>query len=106
MDEPLVVVVGSINLDTTLDVERLPAAGETVLASGARTAVGGKGANQAAASARQGVPTAFVAVVGDDPTGSFLLDELAGSGVDVSACRIAAGALSGQALITVDGAGA
>ena len=37
MEQPLVVVVGSINLDTTLDVERLPSAGETVLATGVRT---------------------------------------------------------------------
>jgi ribokinase len=106
MAEPLVVVVGSINLDTTLDVTRLPAAGETVLATGARTAVGGKGANQAAASALQGVPTALIAGVGDDAAGGSLLDALRATGVDVSGCRVVAGALSGQALITVDDAGA
>jgi ribokinase len=106
MDQPLVVVVGSINLDTTLDVERLPAAGETLLATGVRTAVGGKGANQAAAAARQGVRTAFVGAVGDDPSGASLLDALVQSGVDVSPCRTAAGSVSGQALITVDADGA
>ena len=105
MEQPLVVVVGSINLDTTLDVERLPSAGETVLATGVRTAVGGKGANQAAAAARQGVPTAFVGVVGDDTTGASLLDALIDSGVDVSSCRTSGDSVSGQALITVDGDG-
>ena len=102
---PLVVVVGSINLDTTLDVEHLPRAGETVMATGARTAVGGKGANQAAASARQGVRTAFVGAVGDDDAGRALLDALARAGVDADACRVVAGTASGQALITVDAAG-
>jgi ribokinase len=105
MEQPIVVVVGSINLDTTLDVERLPSAGETVLASGVRTAVGGKGANQAAAAARQGVRTAFVGVVGDDTTGASLLDALIDSGVDVSSCRASRDSVSGQALITVDAAG-
>ena len=100
------VVVGSVNLDTTLEVERLPAAGETVLATSARSAVGGKGANQAVAAARQGATTAFVGLVGADGTGRDLLDALIDDGVDVSACRVADGVPSGQALITVDARGA
>jgi len=101
-----VVVVGSINLDTTLEVDRLPDAGATVLAGTARTAVGGKGANQAVAAARQGVATAFVGLVGPDATGRQLLDALIADGVDVSATLVADGAPSGQALITVDRSGA
>ena len=100
-----VVVVGSINLDTTLDVARLPDAGETVLATHLRTAVGGKGANQAAAAALHGAPTAFVGAVGDDDAGHALLTALRGCGVDVGACRTVTGVPSGQALITVDAAG-
>ncbi|HXZ63000.1 MAG TPA: PfkB family carbohydrate kinase, partial [Acidimicrobiales bacterium] len=92
-----VVVVGSINLDTTLEVERLPVTGETVLARRARSAIGGKGANQAVAAARQGVPTSFVGLVGPEPTGRELLDALIDDGVDVSACRVAREAPSGQA---------
>jgi len=106
MDKGPVVVIGSINLDTTLEVERLPGPGETVLARAARSAIGGKGANQAVASARQGVATAFVGLVGPEPTGRELLDALIDDGVDVSACRVAPEAPSGQALITVDGSGA
>jgi ribokinase len=106
VDTAPVVVVGSVNLDTTLEVERLPEAGATVLARTARTAVGGKGANQAVAVARQGVPTAFVGVVGPDPVGRQLLDALIDEGVDVTATRIAPDGPSGQALITVDAAGA
>ncbi len=104
--DPLVVVVGSINLDTTLDVVRLPGPGQTVLAGRLRTAVGGKGANQAAASALQGVATALVAGVGDDAAGRSLLDAVAAVGVDVQRCRVIGGSPSGQALITVDQAGA
>ena len=104
--KPQVVVVGSVNLDTTFEVAQLPAGGETVLATALRTAVGGKGANQAAASARQGVATALIAGVGDDAAGRFLLDALFATGVDVSACRVVTGTPSGQAFITVDRAGA
>jgi len=101
-----VVVVGSVNLDTTSEVARLPAGGETVMATGVRTAVGGKGANQAAASALQGVPTALVAGLGDDAPGRALLDALAATGVDVTGCKVVAGTTSGQAFITVDATGA
>jgi ribokinase len=101
-----VVVVGSINLDTTFEVARLPAGGETVMAGAVRTAVGGKGANQAAASALQGVPTALVAGVGDDGAGRTLLDALAASGVDVGGCKVVAATPSGQAFIAVDAGGA
>jgi len=103
---PAVVVVGSVNLDTTVVVDRLPESGETLLATGLHTAMGGKGANQAVTCARQGVTTAFVAAVGDEPTGHRLLEILAGEGIDLSCCRRVPGALSGQALITVDAGGA
>ena len=50
-----VVVVGSLNVDLTLPVHRLPARGETTISrSAASTTLGGKGANQAVAAARAG----------------------------------------------------
>ena len=100
-----VVVVGSINLDTTFEVQRLPSPGETVMAETARTGAGGKGANQAVAAARQGAETAFVGLVGADASGGALRDALIEEGVDVDACRVAPEAPSGQALITVDARG-
>ena len=50
----VVVVAGSVNLDTTISMQRLPLRGETVtaLSSRATTAVGGKGANQARGRSR------------------------------------------------------
>jgi ribokinase len=52
-----VVVVGSVNQDVVARVERIPAAGETLLASSLMRTGGGKGANQAVA-ARRSPPTA------------------------------------------------
>jgi len=54
------VVVGSVNADLVLAVDRVPAPGETLGAQSLDTFPGGKGANQAAAAARLGYPVYFI----------------------------------------------
>ena len=49
-----VAVVGSLNLDLVVGVERHPTPGETVIGGAAQRHPGGKGANQAVAAARLG----------------------------------------------------
>ena len=46
-----VIVVGSINQDVTVTVDRFPQPGETLSGSSLTYSLGGKGANQAAAMA-------------------------------------------------------
>lgn len=101
-----VAVLGSINIDQSLLVERLPAAGQTIHALGVSTGLGGKGANQAMAAALSGADVAFFGAVGDDAAGRGCLDRLAAAGVSTDAIRIVAGTATGQARITVDRAGA
>jgi len=101
-----VLVVGSINQDTTIEVERLPREGETLLATGLRTALGGKGANQAITCARMGVHTVLVGAVGDDGAGTALRALLTAEPLDVTHVATIPGVPSGQALITVDARGA
>ena len=67
---PRVVVVGSINVDLVVSVERLPAAGETVAGGRFAQHGGGKSANQAVAAARVGASVAFVGAVGEDEMGA------------------------------------
>jgi ribokinase len=100
-----IAVVGSLNLDTTVRVPRLPAPGETILGTGHFSDSGGKGANQAVAAARLGRSVAMVGMVGDDDAGRHLLASLAGSGVDTSSVAISDGHRSGIAVITVDASG-
>jgi ribokinase len=76
-----IVVFGSLNADTTLDVARQPAWGETILAAGSSTAAGGKGANQAVAARRLGAEVLMVGRVGRDSAGDFLRSSLAADGV-------------------------
>lgn len=101
-----VVVVGSINVDTTMTVERLPTAGETLLATSARTTLGGKGANQAVAARRQGVPSALVGAVGGDDAGAGARRALLAEGLDLGSVVTRAGEPTGAAHIAVDRAGA
>jgi ribokinase len=101
----LIVVVGSINLDLVVTVERHPAPGETVMGGDRRELPGGKGANQAVAVARLGAEVAMVGRVGPDAQGARLRDHLADEGVDVEHVAIDDDAPTGMALIAVDGSG-
>ena len=94
-----VVVFGSLNLDTSFDVDHRPAWGETILASAASIAPGGKGANQAVAAARSGrVPVVMVGRVGADAAGPYLREQLAAAGV-ADAVRVDPALPSGTAFI-------
>ncbi|MER6953872.1 MULTISPECIES: ribokinase [unclassified Streptomyces] len=104
MDDYDLLVVGSANADLVIDVERRPAAGETVLGSDLAVHPGGKGANQAVAAARLGARTALLARVGDDAYGRLLLDSQRAAGVDTVGVLVG-GAPTGVALITVDPSG-
>ncbi|MGV9310069.1 ribokinase [Nonomuraea sp. NPDC003727] len=95
-----VVVVGSVNADLVVRVDRRPAPGETVLGSDLGTFPGGKGANQAVAAARLGAHAALLARTGSDQYGTRLAAGLAAEGVDTGHVLSTDGP-SGVALITV-----
>lgn len=96
-----VVVFGSINMDLVARTPRLPGPGETLTGHGFFTTPGGKGANQAVASARAGAPTVMVGRVGQDVFGAELRTSLERYGVDTSGVLTSPGA-SGVAQIAVD----
>ncbi|GAA3609898.1 PfkB family carbohydrate kinase [Agrococcus terreus] len=99
-----ILVVGSINADDALRVERLPGPGETVSARSAETALGGKGANQAIAAARAGAEVRMVGAVGA-ADGAWLVGALAADGVDASGVVALPGERSGRATVLIDDAG-
>jgi ribokinase len=103
MRAPTVSVVGSLNADLVVPVDHLPVRGETVLANAPGVfALGGKGANQAAAAAAFGAAVAMVGRVGDDDVGRQILADLADRGIDTTNVTVTSGARSGSATIALD----
>ena len=97
-------MIGSINQDVTVRVQRFPLPGETVLGVDVTYGLGGKGANQAVAAARTGVSTSLLGSVGDDAVGGQLVRWLEERGVDTSSvARV--GVPSGTAHIVVNASG-
>ena len=96
-----VFVLGSINQDLVLKVERRPEPGETVTDAELSTGSGGKGANQAAAAALLGASVSFLGRVGDDEFGEPLVRALEEKGIDTSLIERASGYQTGAAFITV-----
>ena len=82
-----VVVVGSLNVDHTVRVERLPAPGETVSATDYTFGLGGKGFNQAVTAARMGADVVMVGCVGADTDGDLLFQALHEERIDASYVR-------------------
>jgi ribokinase len=100
-----IVVVGSLNMDLVVHTPRHPQIGETIIGSGFQTFPGGKGANQAVASARLGGAVRMIGRVGVDAFGDELLANAARDGVDTTWIVRDPGAPTGVALITVNDAG-
>lgn len=95
-----ILVVGSANTDLVISADHFPLPGETMFGHGFMTNHGGKGANQAVASARLGGNTVFIGKVGDDQFGHSTVEMLRGENIDVSALGVSADAPSGVAIIT------
>lgn len=71
-----VIVLGSINIDLVISVDRLPKIGETILGNQIDYMIGGKGSNQAVACSRIGRPVTMLGKVGKDTFGNTLLEHL------------------------------
>jgi ribokinase len=94
-----VLVYGSINIDLTFLVDHIVNAGETIGSVSMERSAGGKGANQAAALAKAGMPVYLAGKIGQD--GRSLLDLLQSYGVNTDNV-VEYGGPTGQALIQID----
>ena len=79
-----IIVFGSINMDLVVYSDKQPAKGETILGNSFETFQGGKGANQAVAVAKLGLPVSLIGKVGNDVFGDELLENLNRETVDTS----------------------
>ncbi|MFW9996064.1 MAG: ribokinase [Candidatus Odinarchaeota archaeon] len=104
-DEKYVLVIGSSNIDLNIYSRRFPKPGETVTGGTFKQFFGGKGANQAVASARSGSKTAFIGKLGQDTFGDQMLSNLAKEGIDTSVVIRDPDNASGVAIILIDSTG-
>ena len=100
-----IIVFGSINMDLVATAPHLPTAGETLLGYDFFQAPGGKGANQAVAIAKLGIPTQIVGRVGKQGFSQELIDNLATNDVKTDNIFVDETVSSGVAIINVDDAG-
>ena len=79
-----VISFGGINIDLVVYINRLPNIGETMEGDSVQFFLGGKGANQAVAASRLGVPISFVGNVGRDFFGREVQTLLSKENIELS----------------------
>ena len=101
MSEPVdLLVLGDANPDLVLTGDVDPAFGQAErLVDEAHLTVGGSGAIVATGAARLGLRVGFCGVVGDDPFGRFLRDELDRQGVDIGGLLLDAARPTGVTVV-------
>ena len=97
-----VLVIGSLNMDYSIRVDRMPNLGETIRANKYISSEGGKGANQAYTIGKLGGNVSMIGVVGNDNNGINLKESLASVNVDISGIEAIENEQTGTAFITVD----
>lgn len=100
-----IVVIGSSNTDMVLKTARFPKPGETILGGDFFVFQGGKGANQAVATARLKGEVSFICKVGNDSFGNDAIAHYKNEGIDVSGILQDSTAPTGVAVITVNDEG-
>ncbi|MHB8531210.1 MAG: ribokinase [Solirubrobacteraceae bacterium] len=102
---PHVVVVGSVMTDMTVTLDRMPAAGETLVGDSFLLGFGGKGANQAVMASLLGARVSMIACVGVDTFGADAIENLRSLDVDVRGVAELDGVATGVAPILVEDSG-
>jgi len=100
-----VLVIGSTNIDISVDVDRFPQKGETLIGKDIAYKYGGKGANQACALGKLGADVTFLTCVGDDAHGHEIVEYLTSVGVKTDKVKYTTAYPTGTATITVDANG-
>ncbi len=89
MAQKRILIIGSANMDLSLNVYKVPAPGQTVIDDGGVAYTpGGKGANAAVAFSRLGADTVLAARLGADAHGHQLYEYYKKEGIDTSHIKV------------------
>lgn len=97
-----IFVLGSLNMDLTINTARFPEKGETVTGSDFLINPGGKGANQAVACGKLGAEVYMLGTVGDDLFGEKLITSLSSYNVNVDGVLTSDKNPTGTAIIIIE----
>ncbi len=100
-----ICVVGSLNMDLVVTVDRFPQPGETITGREFATYPGGKGGNQAVALGRLGADVLMIGKLGNDLFGEQYLVNLKENSIVLDGVKVEEGVSSGIAVIEVDSTG-
>lgn len=103
LEEMMIAVIGSSNVDLVLEVSHFTRPGETQKCTKLNRYPGGKGANQAVAGSKLGSEVFFLTCLGNDENAKFIKKELNKSGIaqGINTTRLN----NGLAVIEVTGSG-
>lgn len=93
------IVFGSLNMDLTIQCDRIPDQGETISGSNFLVNVGGKGCNQAVSAAKSNCAVNFIGAVGSDAFGTQIINTMQQYNIDTSSVQIRNDESTGVAVI-------
>lgn len=102
--QPL-LVIGSINIDTYLNMPHLPMTGKSTISTSSSVYPGGKAVNQAVGVSKLGVHAAVIGVVGSDVDSDLIYEALKEYNVDASGVRRCTDTATGRAFVFVQNDG-
>lgn len=94
-----IVVVGSLNMDMIMEINKMPKIGETIKGNQMNYLIGGKGANQAVAASRLGNEVEIIGCIGKDAFGEKIKKNLKEENVNVKQLKVDDVAATGVATI-------
>ncbi len=106
MSKKKVLIIGSANMDLSMNMYKVPAPGETVIDDGGVAYIpGGKGANSAVALAKLGAECVFAAKLGKDLHGQRLYQYYKDLGINTSYIKVDSENPTGLAVVMREGDG-
>lgn len=97
-----IVVVGTMNLDITIEMSRIPIAGETQIARSVHQFPGGKGGNQAIGVGKLGGQIYIIGCLGNDRDGRLIYESLLENNVHTDGVVFDNSVSTGKAYINLD----
>ena len=99
---PEVVGIGSTVYDTLMVTDGFPAEDTKMMGVATKVQGGGPCATALVAAQKLGVSTAYMGTIGDDPFGTFMMDDFKKWGVDTRYIRVVPGGISFHAVVVLN----